>query len=231
MDAEQSVNFSTGVILQLGEVNITLDYFKIELEGRLAVSQNFELNQDEIDELVASGVSSAANLQNFRFFTNDFDTTTEGYDLVATWGTDIFEGSADFSLAYNMTETTVDDYTPEIIDSTRIRELQEGLPETRWNLSSTYTLNQVRFLLRLSYYDEFYDSEDGRTYGDEFIVDVESAYTFSEKYTVIIGAQNVLDEYPDEKPNAAASVGNKYSQFAPAGFGGGFYYARFKYSW
>jgi len=83
----------------------------------------------------------------------------------------------------------------------------------------------------LSYFDEFYDSEDDQTYGDEILVDLEGSYTFGENYTLILGAQNLLDEYPDENPGAASGVGNLYSQFSPSGFGGGFYYIRMKYDY
>jgi len=38
--------------------------------------------------------------------------------------------------------------------------------------------------------------------------------------------QNALDETPDENPNAAAGVGNQYSQYSPFGFNGGFWYLR-----
>jgi len=31
--------------------------------------------------------------------------------------------------------------------------------------------------------------------------------------TITYGAQNLFDEFPDENPNAAAVVGNLYSQF------------------
>lgn len=229
LDAEKSVNYTAGIVFQLGAFNITMDYFNIELSDRLAISQNFSLTDDEITDLIASGVSNAANLQNFRFFTNDFDTTTQGFDIVASWGTELWGGNSDFSLAYNSTQTTVDSFTPEIIDEGRIKQLEEGLPQTRWNISNFYSLGAFSLMTRLSYYDEFYDSEDGQTYGGEYIVDLEGTYTISDHYSVSLGAQNILDEYPDENPAAAGGVGNLYSQFSPSGFGGGFYYARVKY--
>ncbi|MGI9284034.1 MAG: TonB-dependent receptor domain-containing protein [Pseudomonadales bacterium] len=226
LEPEESVNWTAGIILQLGEVSVTVDYFNIELTDRIAPSQNFTLTEEEVQLLIDSGVTSAGNLAAFRFFTNDFDTTTSGFDVVATWGTSMLGGNTDFSLAYNNTETEVDSFSPEIVEETRIKELEEGLPETRWNVSATHNMDAWRFMIRASYYDEFFDSEDDLTYGDEYIVDAEVAYTFNEKYTVTVGAQNLLDEFPDENPGAASGVGNQYSQFSPSGFGGGFYYLR-----
>ncbi|WP_299981503.1 TonB-dependent receptor [uncultured Pseudoteredinibacter sp.] len=230
LDPEESESYTLGAILQLGEVSVTIDYFNIELTDRISVSQNFSLTQQEIDDLVASGVTSAQNLQNFRFFTNDFDTTTSGFDLVATYGLDMLGGSSEFSLAYNYTETEVDSFSPDVIDATRIRELQEGLPESRWNLAMTHNLEDWRFLLRMSYFNEFYDSEDDRSYGDEYIFDAEAEYNINDNYSVTLGAQNLLDEYPDENPSGAQQSGRRYSQFSPTGFNGGYYYARVRYS-
>ena len=157
------------------------------------------------------------------------DTETTGVDVVATYKTEIGNGNTDFSFIYNNTDTEVTKFDPLVVDSTRIRELQEGLPETRWNLQANHMVGNWRFLGRYSYYDDFFDSEDGATYGDEYILDAEVAYTFNENFTFTIGAQNLLDEYPDKNLGAAAGVGNQYSQFSPSGFGGGFYYVKLRY--
>ena len=229
LDPEESTNWTLGAVLTLGPVDITVDYFNIELEGRIAPSQLYSLTQSEVDSLVESGVTSAANLQNFRFFTNDFDTTTKGVDIVATYGTEAIGDSTDISLAFNQTNTSVDRFTPDTIDATRIRELEEGLPETRWNLSSTTLVGNWRFLARVSYFDGWYDSEDDQSYSGETILDAEVSYAFTDKATVILGAQNFLDQTPEENPGAADGVGNRYSQFSPFGFEGGFYYLRTRY--
>jgi iron complex outermembrane receptor protein len=228
LDPEESKNFTFGAVIGLGPVDLTIDYFSIDLTDRLALSQNFELTADEVQGLIDSGVTSAANLRNFRFFTNDFDTETTGFDIVATWSTEIGNGNTDFSLAYNNTDTEVTK-VGETIDATRVRELEEGLPQTRWNIAANHTVGNWRFLARTSYYDDFFDSEDGNVYGDEFIVDAEVAYTFNDNMTFTLGAQNLFDEYPDENPGAADGVGNQYSQFSPSGFGGGFYYVKLRY--
>ncbi len=86
-----------------------------------------------------------------------------------------------------------------------------------------------RFLGRISYYDDWFDSEDGNDYGGEFLVDLEGAYNVTEQFSLVLGAQNVFDQTPEDNPGAASGVGNKYSQFSPFGFNGGFWYARAKY--
>ena len=229
LDAETSVNFSFGTIFDVNSIHFAVDYFQINLKDRLAVSQNFSLTQPEINALVASGITSAANLQNFRFFTNDFETKTSGIDVVGTRSVSQFGGKTDFSLAFNFTTTKVTDFNPATLDAGRIRQLESALPSTRYSVTANHFNGPWRFLGRLSYYGDWYDSEDGRDYDGKFLLDVEAAYKITKKLTLIVGAQNVLDQTPDENPDAAAGVGNKYSQFSPFGFNGGFIYTRVKW--
>ena len=231
LDAEESENFSVGAILELGAFTFTADYYVIDVEDRIALSQTFELTQAEIDALVASGVTSAANLQGFRFFTNDFDTQTKGIDIVGTYNTSLFGGESSLSLVFNNNQTEVTRFNPDTLNASRIRNLEEGLPETRWGLTGTQTLGAWRFLARVSWYDGWYDNEDGVAYdGGNFIVDAEVAYTVKEALTFVVGAQNLFDEYPDENPGGAAGAGNKYSAYTPLGFNGGFWYGKLSYS-
>ena len=229
LDAEKSINWSVGAIFDVGSVSVTADYFNIEVTDRITVSQLFSLTPEEVDDLIAEGVTSAGNLQNFRFFTNDFDTETSGIDIVATTAVDMAGGVTDFALAFNYTSTDVTRSNPDTLDNTRIRELQEGLPETRWSLTANHMNGDWRVLGRLSYYDDWFDSEDGNVYGGEFLVDVEAAYNVTDDVTVIVGAQNLFDTTPEDNPGAADGVGNKYSQFSPFGFNGAYWYARVKY--
>lgn len=231
LQAETSINYALGAIVESGPFTFTADLFQIELADRLAVTQNFALTPEEVEQLVAEGVTSAANLQNFRFFTNDFDTETSGIDIVATYTPYAMGGNTTFSLLFNHTQTEVTKFNPETLDAIRIQELEEALPETRWNLAVNHHLrDEWRFLGRVSFYDDWFDSEDGQTYGGEFLFDAEVAYTWNKQVTFTLGGQNVFDTFPEENPNAAASIGNRYSQFSPFGFNGAFWYARLKYS-
>jgi iron complex outermembrane receptor protein len=230
LDPEESESLSLGGIWQAGNFSITVDYYNIELTDRLGISQNFELTQAEIDKLIEAGVAGANSLSTFRFFTNGIETETEGFDVVATYSLDSSVGITDFSLAYNQNETDVTKADPAIIDDTRVKELEEALPETRYNIAAVHTMNDWRFMARYSYFDDWYDSEDTLSYDGYGVVDAEVGYTFSDAgLSVVLGANNLFDETPDENPNAAAGVGNQYSQWAPGGFNGQFVYARIIY--
>ena len=226
LEPEESTNFTLGTFFNVGNLDVTIDFFKVDVDDRLNLSQNFQLTQEEIDDLIEQGITSAGNLQNFRFFVNDFDTETEGFDIVATYPLEWSNASTDISLAFNNTTTTVSRFNPVTIDDTRILQIEKGLPETRYNLQANHFWGNWRFLGRVSYYDDWYDSEDGEFYSGKSILDLEAAYTWNDNTTIVLGMQNALDETPDENPNAAAGVGNQYSQYSPFGFNGGFWYLR-----
>ena len=230
LTAEESTNYALGGIYENGSFTVTVDFFKIDVDDRLATTQLFSLTPDEVDDLVAEGITSAANLQNFRFFVNDFDTETEGVDVVLTWTPTGLGGNTDFSLLFNNTETTVARFNPDTLDATRIRELQEALPETRYSLTVNQRIGErFRVLGRVSYFDDWFDSEDGQVYGGEHLVDLEFGYDITQDLTLILGGQNIFDQFPEENPGARSGVGNLYSQFSPFGFNGSFWYTRLKF--
>ena len=232
---EKSINFTAGLIVtvpiypietNIAPVNITADYFNIAMKDRLTLSQDYTLTETEVEQLIDAGFTSARNLQEFVFFINDFETSTQGIDIVITAP---FCCDGEISLAYNFTSTEVTQSGPTL-DNTRIRELQEGLPKHRANLTLTKSLREKFDLLgRVRYYSSWYDSEDDYTYGDEFLLDLEASYAFAAHSTITVGGQNVLDIYPDVNPNAT-SVGRLYSQFSPFGFGGAFWYGKYTFS-
>jgi iron complex outermembrane receptor protein len=236
LEEEESTNISAGLVIQWENLSLTADYYYIEVDDRIALSQNFTLTDQEREDLINSGVTAAANIRDFRFFVNDFDTETEGFDVVATYSLDWSAGLTDFNVAYNYTDTSVESFDPSIIDATRIAELEEGLPESRMTFNTTHLYDSWRFMLRYNWTDEWYDGEDfggvdfGEsipTYDSYWTVDAEVGYTFEDLgLTVVAGANNITDETPDDNRGAADGVGNAYSQFAPLGFNGAFYYGR-----
>ena len=230
LDAEKSVNASFGFVVDAGSFTASADYFRIALSDRIALSQVFSLDPADADRLIAEGITSARNLANFRFFTNEFDTRTQGVDVVAS----LVPGGAgdtEFSLAFNHTNTRVTRYNPQVLDDVRIRQLEDALPGTRWMASARRTLSGVSALARLSYYAGWFDARDDRAYPGEYLVDLEASYRVTATSSVTIGAQNALNRYPQENPDAAAVAGNRYSSATPFGASGGFVYVKAGYRW
>ena len=231
LQPERSRNFALGGILERGPFTLTADLFRIDLEDRLSLTQLFSLRPEEVDDLVAEGVTSASNLQNFRFFTNDFATRTAGLDIIATWAPPQLGGRTDFSFLLNHTDTKVTDFNPDTLSQRRLRALQEELPETRHSFTVNHKAweDKLQFLGRFSYYGGWFDFDNAHTSRGKHLLDLELAYSFKRNVTLAIGGRNVFDTYPDENP-IASSVGERYSEYSPFGFNGAYYYARLSYS-
>ena len=250
LEPEKSKNLTVGTVLSHSFVSITIDYFNITVEDRLAPSKDFQRGTDimdaDIDKLVAEGITSAKNLQEFRFFTNEFETQTQGIDLVVT--VPVVKGALSF--AYNLTSTEVTDYNPDILDDDRINKLQEALPRHRGNVTLTQALtDNLGVLGRVNYYGSWYESGFGEqiTYGPAVLVDLEASISFVENLGITIGVNNVLNVEPDnatdinadnvlgvkevEDATAAvgAAVGRPFGEYSPYGFGGAFWYAKVGY--
>ncbi len=229
IEAEESENATFGALWEWAGFRLTADYFRIELQGRIAISQEFELTPEEAEVLIAEGFASAGNLQRFRFFTNDFDTVTEGVDVVAGYTLDYGPSQTFINFAYNHTKTEITDFSPEVIDETRIREVEHGVPANRWLFSLLHTRGPWSVTARYSYYGSWYDSQDDLDYSGYGLVDGSVSHAFKNGITVTLGADNLLDTTPAEYPLAAATTGNRYSQYAPGGFSGRFQYVRLGY--
>ncbi len=229
LEAEKSVNMGFGAVLDRGSFSATADYFRIVLSDRIALTQVFKLTTAEQTRLVAEGITSAGNLQNFRFFTNNFQSRTQGLDFVATWAPPV-GGDAEISVAFNHTRTKVTKHDPDVLDAVRIRQLQEGLPRTRWNVTARRTFGGVAFLGRVSSYAGWFDARDDRPYGGKMLVDLEASYAIGESLRLTVGGDNALNNYPDVNPDAGFS-GNQYSPTSPFGSNGGYYYARLGWRW
>ncbi len=230
LEPERSINTSLGAVADRGPVKLTVDYFRIDLSNRLALTQLFALGPEEVETLISEGVTSARNLQNFRFFTNDFETRTHGVDLVATITPAALGGATTFGFLFNHTDTEVTEFNPGVLDAVRLRQLQEAIPGTRWNVSAQHDLGRWRLLGRLNYYDDWYDSRDVRVYKGDYIFDLQASRSIGESVTLTLGAQNVFDNQPEENPNASA-VGNRFSPYTPFNYNGAFYYFRIAYNW
>ena len=231
LQPEESDNLSFGLVWDVTDaLNVTIDAYEIEITDRIALTGNFSLSDAQRAALVAAKVPGASDMQTFRFFTNDFDTTTDGIDVVATYSTELMGGVTDFTFVYNETDTEVDKST--LLSASRINALEALLPENRWNLSAVHNVGDWTILARYMYVgeSEYYyglndlGNPDITTLDDQSQLDLEFTRDFG-NYQITLGAENITDEYP-EKDTGVTCCGAIYPEFAPLGFMGAFYYLR-----
>ena len=239
---EESDNFSVGLVWGIGDLQLTLDYFRIEVEDRLFLKQEVLTPQDQA-QLAAAGVLNANLIGNISFFVNDFATETSGVDVVATLPLEWGLGTTDFTLSYNFTDTKVERKANSSVPAAQIRELEEQLPDQRLNLTALHTWNKWSLMLRGNWYDETFEylftdySIPPIVTPALFVLDAEVGLQVTDSISVNVGAKNVFDKQPAEwsitKPNGSVETGRSpgyagmiYPLNSAAGLNGGYYYLR-----
>jgi iron complex outermembrane receptor protein len=254
---EEATNLAFGVAFDLGETTWTIDYYQIEVTDRVALGANVDfldaLNfagteagvvppeytsvSQALSELDSAGVINRQefigldDLSEFRFFSNSFDTTTTGIDIVGRYGFALGNGDSDLTLALNYNDTKVDNVgSVNPIDEDRVNALENLLPNYKAVVSWTHSVGDLRTLLRANYYGEWDDTGNGVPgIGAEFLIDAEVAYMFRENIEFIAGVDNMFDTYPDKNPGAG-DLGQLYSEASPFGFNGMSWYLRARFT-
>ncbi len=216
-----------------GTVSVTADYFNIKVEGRLGKSAERTLT-----EKVENPCIKAGDVLLFTYFGNGFDTRTQGIDVVTTVNVSPFasfleNGDTEIVLVGNWTDTKVTEYDPDFIDEKRILQLEEALPNYRFNATLRHERSSWSGFLRLNYFGSYKETHvDDLDLliepGDEVTLDAEMSYVLKKRLELSIGVENIFNNFPDENPYAGV-VGSKYPESSPMGFAGGFYYGRLRY--
>ena len=232
---EQSRNLTFGVLLSLGALDLTLDYYNIRVEDRISFTSRFNLTPADIEALLAAGVADATSFASVRFFSNQQTVEASGIDLVATLPFDLAGGSSDLTLAANFSDLDLAEYNPDFTSENRKQQIERGRPDSRFTLTWRHLQGPWQFLARARYYGSYYDATTNDAsvayFPDaELLFDIEAGLRLGDATTLRVGAQNLFDTYPQKNPNGEVA-GLIYPESSPFGFNGGFYYLRATWEW
>ncbi len=251
---EKSVGFSVGTTMELADgFDVTLDYFDIAIEDRIALTGNIKIT-DQIAQIIRDDESlqGVSVLQEVKFFSNDFDTRTQGIDLVLSWTrTWDTQSLSHIDVAYNWTRNILEDFSQvrtvseflgkpldepisfKLMTPRREVELADMNPKHRLVLTGSHQTGAWNAMLRPSYFSawkacRFQDNSCGDldSFDGGVIVDAEVGYTFAERYQLSVGAQNILDSVPEAAPEETAGQGNLRPESTPWDYNGAFWYTR-----
>lgn len=248
---EKSTNFGLGFVLEpASNFNVTVDGYSIKVNDRIGISQQFNVTAaDILKQPALSFVGPGGVVQ---YFTNGFDTLTQGVDLVATLKTRLGSGPFNLTFAYNYNRSKVTKFDAGVINAARLIDIKYFAPNHRANLAANWQLGPLAINLRESYYGSWRDANDypirqdnlaagaiidGQHFKAKLLTDIDFNFTFAEHYTLTVGANNLFDTYPTRiKPTvsnpvytATGSIGNGsvYPRpGGPFGFNGGFWYVK-----
>ena len=235
---EKSTNYGLGFVFKpTSAFTLTADAYSIEVRNRIGITQTFRVTAADIvalPSLAAVGVGGDVN-----YFTNGFDTTTKGLDVIGSYRTDVGDGKLNMTLAYNYNKSKVTEFNPLVISPAQISDIANFAPRHRAILSAGLQMGNFSINARENYYSSWSVQADypGQRFGAKFTSDLDVSYTFAEHYTLTVGANNLFNTKPDRiAPSASNPIfaltnstgdGQIYPRSGgPFGINGGFWYAR-----
>ena len=250
---ERSTNYGAGIVLTPARgLSLTIDAYSIKVRNRIGLSKSFNVTPADLAALPAlAGVGVGGSVQ---YFTNGFDTSTKGIDIVGSYRTELAGGKLNLTAAYNYNQSKVTRFDPGVIGVTQLIDIKYLAPAHRANFAANWQMGDFQLNLREAYYGVWRDSNDypiragnlaanpiidGQHFGAKWITDLDVSYTFADHFTLTLGANNLFNTYPDR---IAATIDNRIylstnatqngsvypRSGGPFGINGGFYYARIR---
>lgn len=252
LEPEESVNLSGGMVFTMVEgLNLTIDYYNIKITDRIVLTENLQ-GTDVVALLQAAGVVGSSA----RFFINGIDTRTEGLDIVASYRVPDF-GAGRFTLTagFNVNDTAITDRrtfsgfnAQRLFARPESFRLTDGQPSNKLNIGLDWDMAPFGASLRANRFGSVFlpigsnndlTIPEGAAPGDvtlspKWVVDLEARYTLMKRIQLAVGANNLLDEYPDRLPFGVVNgfdfgqnqASLPYSSQSPFGFSGRFLYGR-----
>lgn len=253
LDAETSENYSAGFVLRSpeGGFSLTGDAYHIKIDDRIVLSENLGATATAPDPAIRAFVNTQfPGTDAARFFLNGVSTETTGFELVALWNWETDIGDFDTTLSGSHANTKVTrvptatgalaTFSPSPVLFGRVARLtlEDGQPKEKITYQTVWSAGPLGATVRGTYYGSVIEpgsaangSQDIQL-GQKMLWDLEGRLDFSENLTISLGAENVLDEYPDATPAALNGTGSlSFSRYSPFGFNGRYVYGRVALSW
>ena len=239
---EKARNLSVGAVFQYEGLNLTVDAYRINVDNRIVLSEN----------LTAGNVISYLTTQGFigsgggRFFLNGVDTATQGVDVVASYALrSTVAGHFGLTATANFNNTHVNalpaiplqsvlNPAPTLFGRVNVLTFEQGTPKDKFSYAVNWKLSRWGATLRATRYGEVLSPGTVATSDvvltPKTLVDIEARVELFNGLKLAIGADNLLDQYPDATPPSLNSTGvAAFSNYSPFGRSGRFVYGRLAY--
>ncbi|MNM56392.1 Colicin I receptor precursor [compost metagenome] len=248
LKAESSTSYSVGLVLQpTDRLYLTVDAYQIDIDDRIVLSTNITTNAAANALLADLGLPQVTA---FSYFTNGVDTRTRGVDAVSSYTLPFAASSLELTAAYSYNETEVKKImgspavfgtlgiTQSLIGRDEIGRIEDSFPRDKAILSGTWRSDRWELGLAATRYGSFTVRNSAtatrdQTYDAKWVLDASASFKPSEQWKLTLGADNLLDEYPDRTTDLQNSTWGMlpYSNYSPFGFNGAYVYGRISYTW
>ncbi|MFD3266120.1 TonB-dependent receptor plug domain-containing protein [Phenylobacterium ferrooxidans] len=239
---ETSRNVGGGLVVgPFGGFTFTGDYYRIRIEDRIALSE--QLGGPAVRAiLTAAGIT---NFQQVRFFTNALDTTTEGFELTATWRGEVGAGvSVDLAAGYGVFETSLDELganpvlpTLPLLSNKSILFVTQAQPRNKFTLQASASRGPWEVRAALAVFGQYRSAPlvAAQDFDGKETFDLGFGYDLNERIRLDLGVQNLFDAKPDtidDQASVIASTGGSFptGEETPIGVNGRSYFVRLQAS-
>ncbi|WP_303318747.1 TonB-dependent receptor [Flavivirga abyssicola] len=246
---ETSQSISLGFTAKIPNANltVTVDGYFVGIDDRVVYTGQF--SGAAIAAELAQANASAAS-----FFANAIDTESKGLDIVITHKANIGTNAnlkSDLSGTFSKTKKVGPIKASQVLEdaglvSTYFPEdsrvyLEEAVPRTKINLTNNFTTGKFNVFLRNVYFGEVTEATTNvdrqQVFGTKVVTDLSFGYKASESLTLTVGANNLLDIYPDRAAEVLSDGGTNRSsgrfdwsrRAQQFGIGGRFLFARLSF--
>ncbi|MFD1215871.1 TonB-dependent receptor plug domain-containing protein [Microbulbifer celer] len=232
---ETSINYTFGFTADFDALSMTVDFYRIDVDDRTYAISTLDVSAetdsgaayDNYLALVDAGVVGAESIGGVFYFTNAFDTRTQGVDVVATYplswsDTSVTNLTASFN--YNKSEFASD--PSEYLNEEDEFDFENFQPELRGAVTALHDIGPVSIMARANWYGSYENFEAGDTqeYDPVIQVDLEGRYHITEMTNVSIGGRNIFDKYPEMDQLGDECCGAIYMAGTIVDWQGSFYY-------
>ena len=243
LDAETSTSFTLGFTAETDRLSLTVDFYQIEIDDRFNSISTLDVSTDPTAgdaydnylALVAAGVVGAESIGGVFYFTNAFDSKTTGVDVVASYPIEWSGGSeTTLQLAFNYNENSLESDASDFLNDEDRFDFENFDPNVRWNLTAFHTMGDWSFMGRVRYFGEAENSNNNgnplnfQTFDPTMFLDLEANWQLNDNWRFTLGAQNILDEYPDATAREIGDYccGRIYPSGTVVPWQGGYIYGR-----
>ena len=241
---ETSVNYTLGMTADLDFMTVTVDLYRIDIEDRLYAISTLPVSTepasgagfDNYTALVNAGVVGAESIGGVFYFTNAFDSKTQGIDVVATIPYEWDNGhvtSIVASLNYNKSE--LDSDASAFLNAEDQADFENRDPNWRSVLTVAHTVGGFTIMGRASYFGESEDADTSppgsvQKFDAKTFVDLEASYQVNDNLRLTLGGRNIFDTFPDKVDRAVNGndycCGRVYQSTTVLPWQGGYYFFR-----
>lgn len=237
LQPETSTNYALGLTAEFDAISFTADFYRIDVDDRVYSVSTRDVSTDPSSgeaydnylALSGANVAGAETIGGVFYFTNAFDTKTQGLDLVATMPFNWDSGASttvSASLNFNKSEFASD--PSAFLNEENQYDFENFDPTWRGVLTARHAVGPFTLVARANLYGSYenFNSGEVQEFDPATLFDLEGQYQINDGLRLTLGGRNIFDYYPEKDSIGDYCCGRLYSSGTAVSWQGGYYYAR-----